>query len=60
MNLRRGRAAESLRGGGLSLGRGLLGVAGVACVGRGGSSRKDLSAELGDGVVADENTGLVL
>jgi hypothetical protein len=46
--------------GGHALGGGLLGVAGVGRVGRSRASRKDLGVELGDGVVADEDTGLVL
>ena len=63
VNLRRGGATESLRGGGLvvrGLGGGLLGVACVRCVGWGGASREDLCAELGNGIVANEDTGLVL
>jgi hypothetical protein len=37
-----------------------LGVTGVCSVGWGGAGREDLCAELRDGVVADEDTGLVL
>jgi hypothetical protein len=63
VDLRRGRATESLRGGGLVVGSlcgGLLGVAGVGCVGWGGAGREDLCVELGGGIVAYEDTGLVL
>lgn len=63
VNLRRGRATESLRGGGLVVGSlcgGLLGVAGVGCVRWGGAGREDLCVELGSGIVAYEDTGLVL
>lgn len=63
VNLRRGGTTESLRGGGLvvrGLGGGLLGVACVRCVGWGGASREDLCAELGNGIVANKDTGLVL
>ena len=63
VNLRGGRATESLRGGGLvvrGLGGSLLGVACEGCVGRGGASGEDLCAELGSGVVANKDTGLVL
>jgi hypothetical protein len=54
-----GWAAEGVWGG-HALGRGLLGVAGVGRVGRSGASRKDLGVELWDGIVADEDTRLVL
>lgn len=63
VNLGGGGATESLRGGGLivrGLSRSLLGVAGEGCIGRGGASREDLCAELGGGIVAYEDTGLVL
>ena len=58
-----GGATESLRRSGCvvrGLGGGLLGVAREGVAGRGGAGREDLCAELGDGVVADENTRLVL
>lgn len=63
MDLRGGRATESLGGGGgvvRSLSGSLLSVTFEGVAGRGGASREDLRAELGDGVVADEDTGLVL
>ena len=63
VNFRGGRATESLRGGGLvvrGLGGGLLSVASEGCVGWGGAGREDLSAELGGGVVAYKDSGLVL
>jgi hypothetical protein len=63
VDLRGGRATESLGGGGLVVGSlcgSLLGVAGEGVAGRGGASREDLCAELGDGIVANENSRLVL
>jgi hypothetical protein len=57
------RAAERVGGGGLVVGGlcgGLLGVAGEGCVGGGAAGGEDLCAELGGGVVAYEDTGLVL
>lgn len=63
VDLRGSRATESLRGGGLVVGSlcgSLLGVAGVGCVGWGGAGRENLCAELGSGIVANEDTGLVL
>jgi hypothetical protein len=56
-------AAEGVGGGGLVVGGlcgGFLGVAGEGCVGGGAAGGQDLCAELGGGVVAYENTGLVL
>jgi hypothetical protein len=56
-------AAQRVRGGGLVVGGlrgGLLGVAGVCGVGGGAAGREGLGVELGDGVVAYEDTGLVL
>lgn len=37
-----------------------MGVAGEGCIGRGRASREDLCAELGGGVIAYKDTGLVL
>lgn len=56
-------AAEGLRGGGLvvaGLGRSLLGVAGEGLVRRCAAGGKSLCVELGDGVVASQDTRLVL
>ena len=63
MNIGGAGAAERVGGGGLVVGGlcgGFLGVAGEGCVGGGAAGGQDLCAELGGGVVAYEDTGLVL
>jgi hypothetical protein len=57
------RAAQRVGGGGLIVGSlrgGLLGVAGICGLGGCAAGGKSLGVELGDGVVAYEDTGLVL
>ena len=57
------RADKRVGGGGLVVGGlcgGLLGVAGVCGVGGGAAGGEGLGVEFGDGVVAYEDTGLVL
>lgn len=63
MNLAGGLATEGLGGRDLvarSLGRSVVDVAGVCGVGGGAASRESLGVEFGNGVVAGEDTRLVL
>lgn len=63
VDFRRGHASKRVRSGGPVVGglcRCVLSVALESSVRRSGASREDLCAELGDGVVASEDTRLVL